>query len=315
MADETKAQRARATAKARAKRGAKPLGSKTWWSWLLSWFVVPLAILFMPLDGEFVGKRLFYHFYLNGIYDPDRDSFVIRELPFTLTQEDIADLMLMVDEYGNVRSNTSTTALLGFQDYEALIPETLKKSVVNGTVAYASQVQRDNPTGAAGMFRVRDRVVERLRAADVMPAEVFGVDGRSAWAAFSVTSMPSVEGSFDWHYDAESPKEYRALFVVHGGDDCGDASVHYYDKNGTIQDNIVKTGHGYLIRGSQTFHSVYNGGCPTEGGTVPFRHMVGFQVSEIPDRWPKPFCYLMLEASATVNQLWVRLFGRPRVFQ
>ena len=43
--------------------------------------------------------------------------------------------------YGNVRSNTSTTALLGFQDYEALIPETLKKSVVNGTVAYASQVR------------------------------------------------------------------------------------------------------------------------------------------------------------------------------
>ena len=31
-----------------------------------------------------------------------------------------------------------------------------------------------------------------------------------------VTSMPSKEGSFEWHYDAESPKEYRALFVVHG---------------------------------------------------------------------------------------------------
>jgi len=43
--------------------------------------------------------------------------------------------------------------------------------------------------------------------------------------------------------------------------------------------------------------------------------MVGFQVSEVKDRWPKPFCYLMLEASAAVNQLWVKLIGRPRMFQ
>lgn len=277
-----------------------------------TWFglLLPLALL-CPLDGEPLGKRAYYHFYLNAHYDPARESFVVPELPFRLTGEDVADLMLMVDEHGHVRTRTATTSLGSsrFAHLEQYVPETVKKAIVNGTVAYASQVQRDNPAGAAAMFRVRDRVVERLRASGVMPGEVYGVDDRSLWSAFSVTSIPSAEGSFEWHYDAESRAEYRALFIVHGGDDCGNASVHYMNTSGHVADLAVRTGSGYLIRGSQTFHAVYHGGCPTPDGSLPFRHMVGFQVSETPHRWPKPLCWALLQLTSSATEVWFAVWS------
>jgi hypothetical protein len=143
----------------------------------------------------------------------------------------------------------------------------------------------DNLPGAGAMLRVRDRVVERLAlhrittlgargplgnpaaTADATTLDtpagaddaddgfgggrLFGVDARTPWAAFSVTSQPSRRGAFSWHYDAESGDEYRALFVARGGDDCGAPSVHYRAADGAVRHLAVKTGHGYLIRGSQ----------------------------------------------------------------
>merc|ERR1719231_793774 len=106
------------------------------------------------------------------------------------------------------------------------------------------------------MRRVRDRVVQRLNASAVLPHGVYVTADEVPWSAFSVTSYPSEHGRFEWHYDAESPLEYRALFVAAGGDDCGEPAVHWRKKDGKVQDLSVPTGHGYLIRGSQTFHSV-----------------------------------------------------------
>jgi len=133
---------------------------------------------------------------------------------------------------------------------------------VNGTTAYSSLVAWDNPSGAEAMLRVRDRVIARLAQhpgvlstiTSTAPADgprLYGVDARAPWAAFSVISQPARDGAFRWHYDAESGDEYRALFVARGGDDCGEPAVHYRGADGAVHHLIVKTGHGYLIRGSQ----------------------------------------------------------------
>jgi hypothetical protein len=49
-------------------------------------------------------------------------------------------------------------------------------------VAYASQIKRDNPEGAAAMFRVRDRVVKRLVDSKALPHMVYGVNETVPWA-------------------------------------------------------------------------------------------------------------------------------------
>ena len=60
-----------------------------------------------PLDGEFMAKRLYFHFYANNKYDLSRTPFVVSELPFTLTEEDYRDIFEMVDEFGNVATGTA----------------------------------------------------------------------------------------------------------------------------------------------------------------------------------------------------------------
>lgn len=133
---------------------------------------------------------------------------------------------------------------------------------MNGTTAYSSLVAWDNSSRAEAMLRVCDRVIERLAqhlgllstitfTASADAPRLYGVDARTPWAAFSVTSQPAREGAFRWHYDAESSDEYRALFVACGGDDCGEPAVHFRGADGAVHHLSVKTGHGYLIRGSQ----------------------------------------------------------------
>ena len=173
----------------------------------------------------------------------------------------------MVDPDGRVHSISAGSAVSA--DHVATdftwqwVPSSWRGGTVNGTTAYASFIQRDNPQGALAMLRVRDRVVARINEHKVLDHDVYGVEESVPWAAFSITSEPSRLGEFRWHYDAESSAEYRALFVARGGDDCDAPAVHYRNSNGDIQNLSVKTGHGYLIRGSQTFHAVYGGGCAT----------------------------------------------------
>lgn len=268
------------------------------------------TVLAYPLDGQCVARRLMYHFYLNNHYDPQRKPFVIEDLPFQLTAQDRDDLLHMVDENGIVRSVSSVSAMSAdhvVSDWGSdwfWVPSFLRGGTVNGTAAYSSFIERDNPVGSAKMLSVRDRVVQRMREHNVLDHTIYGVNKESPWAAFSVTSRPFAHGDFRWHYDAESEHEYRALFVVRGGDDCGRPAVHYRDENGTVRDVQVKTGHGYLIRGSQTFHAVY-GGCPpsTNSSLANVRHMVGFQLSQRQGRSPMPVCAIMLNASAQLNAL------------
>ena len=78
----------------------------------LASIVALIAVLVaIPLDGEIVAKRLYFHFYANNRYDPTRSPFVVSELPFSLTVKDFQDIFTMVDEYGNVRSETAIRAV------------------------------------------------------------------------------------------------------------------------------------------------------------------------------------------------------------
>ena len=282
---------------------------------LLIFVILTVLLAAYPLDSEPLGRRLYYHFYANNHFDASRQPFIIKDLPFQLTEEDYGDIMQMVDEDGRVRSASATTALSAdhvatdyghrFQNRLSWwwVPDWIRGGTVNGTVAYSSLVAQDNPEGAAAMLRVRDRVLGRMRQHQVLNHEIYGVTDGSPWAAFSVTSKPNDGGKFRWHYDAESFDEYRALFVATGGDDCGEPAVHWRDQEGVAHDLEVKSGHGYMIRGSQTFHAVYGGGC-SNGSTPAMRHMVGFQLSRIPNRSPMPLCSLMLAYSAHVNWAW-----------
>lgn len=283
--------------------------------------VAPAVVLLLaayPLDSEPLGRRLYYHFYANNHFDTSRQPFIVKDLPFQLTGEDYADIMHIVDEHGRVRSTSATSALTADHvatDYGHYfrnrvswwwVPDWIRGGTVNGTVAYSSFVSQDNPEGAAAMLRVRDRVLERMRQHQVLDHEIYGVTDDSPWAAFSVTSRPNERGTFRWHYDAESFDEYRALFVATGGDDCGEPAVHWRDQDGVVHDLQVKTGHGYMIRGSQTFHAVYAGGC-SNSSRPALRHMVGFQLSRVPNRSPMPLCALMLATSAQANWIWHRV--------
>ena len=270
---------------------------------LLLVVILSIGVATYELDGEPLTKRAYYHFYANNIYDPDRQPFVVEELPFALTAADYADVALMVSETGKISSSTASSA-----ESVAWLPEFIKAGTVNGTVAYSAYVGRDNPGGAAAMLRVRDRVVGQLAQhsiGGVGRSELHPVQDSVPWAAFSVTSAPSAAGSFRWHYDAESSAEYRALFVARGGDDCGAASVHYRDAGGAVRDIAIKTGKGYMVRGSQTFHAVYGGGCAGK----PIRHMVGFQLSTIENRRPRPLCAMLLDAGARLSSIASALSG------
>lgn len=78
----------------------------------LASIVALIAVLVaIPLDGEIVAKRLYFHFYANNRYDHTRSPFIVSELPFSLTEKDFQDIFTMVDEYGNVRSGTAIRAV------------------------------------------------------------------------------------------------------------------------------------------------------------------------------------------------------------
>merc|ERR1711988_1837870 len=173
----------------------------------------------IPLDGELMARRVYYHFMANNMFDPARQPVVVPSLPYRLTSQDMADVLTMVDQDGNVRSATASNAATATR-FLRYVPgfSWLLGGTVNGTVAYASFIEAYNPAGAAAMRRVRDRVLSNLNNASVGLPFLYPVDDRSQWAAFSVTSQPSRSGSFQWHYDAESKDEYRALYVARGGD-------------------------------------------------------------------------------------------------
>ena len=259
-----------------------------------------LAVSLLPLDGELLGSRIYYHFRANNVYDDTRQPVVIPQLPYRLISTDMEDILQMVDEEGHVRSKSATNALIKYDP--EFMKELLLGGTVNGTVAYATFVKKDNPEGGSAMLRVRDRVLGQLNNASVGLPRLYPVDERTPWAAFSVTSQPSEKGSFQWHYDAESPNEYRALYVAMGGDDCGEAAVKYQTKDGTFE-LPVETGMGYLIRGSTTFHAVKGGGCPSTPGKPWVRHLIGFQFTTVPGRRPMSLCALLLQMNAWASEL------------
>lgn len=269
--------------------------------WMLA--ILALGFSLTRLDGELIASRFYYHFVGNNVFDPAREPVVVPELPYMLSPADLKEVLQMVDAKGRVHSTTAGADIPRFlQRLPKFVKQLVLGGTVDGTVAYATFVQKDNPEGAAAMLRVRDRVLSSLNNASLGLPTLYPVDERAPWAAFSVTSNPSVKGSFQWHYDAESPNEYRALYVAQGGDDCGVAAVKYQTREGVFE-LPVRTGMGYLIRGSTTFHAVKGGGCPGTAEAPWIRHLIGFQFTTVPGRRPMPLCALLLQIQSWSYEL------------
>lgn len=230
-----------------------------------------------------LGHRLYYHFYLNNYHDPSRETFVIERFPFNISE--IVDVPALIKAHSEVPGweKTARAFFMGITD---------------GNNIYAPFIKELQPSKYEMIMSPRATIADLV--SDYVVKEkgikLYPVDVDSAWSVFSISSTPSRNEGFAYHYDAESANEYRALFVVSGGDDCGEPSVHYLDANHTQQSISIPTGFGYMIRGSQTFHAVNGGGC---GNST--RVLYGMQFSTKPNNKAVSLCTYLLMAQAMIR--------------
>lgn len=105
----------------------------------------------------------------------------------------------------------------------------------------------------------------------------------SMWNVF-VLKYTGTQGSFGWHYDHETPEDYRVLFCINRTPTCG--RVEYMDEDKKTQSLDLASGEGYILRGSTTFHRVTNNESEDDE-----RLMLGFHFSTKPNKVTKNLCY------------------------
>lgn len=240
---------------------------------MIFWCALLACIGRLTLWGENIWKRLYVHQFVKTRFD--RRKVPLVATGFRLSPRLLCMAKMIVARDCSLKPNTLT------QMYGAL------QSDARGGAIYSYDL--GHPRGLEDI-----RLEARTFAQDYLGTPLFSFRF-SMWNAF-VLKYTGTAGSFGWHYDSEDHEDVRVLVCVTATPTCG--TLQYRDEKGEVKTLQLQEGHGYMLRGSTTFHRVTPNHADNDS-----RVMLGFHFTRSPEKITRNLCYLAALTGCRMDRL------------